>query len=84
MVEVYTRKSCQYCSTFKSTLDKFKISYKEHVIDEDITKERVVEMFPWCVTLPVVVVNGEPLTLWQANKKLEEMREDFGKQLLNE
>jgi hypothetical protein len=72
------------CQKFKNDLDFYNLTYTEHLIDEDVTRERLLEMFPWATTLPVVVINGEGITVHEATIKLNEYKEHFGKTLLNE
>lgn len=56
-MEIYTRSNCNQCKTIKELFRQYNIEYKEHIIDETITREEVMAKFPGRKVLPVVVDN---------------------------
>lgn len=58
LIELYTREQCSNCVVVKNALNKADLNYKEYVIDRDITRENVLNLFPEAKILPVVVVDG--------------------------
>lgn len=58
-IELYTRVSCGYCDQVKKLLKDKGLPYKEFIIEQNITREQVLEKFPTAKTLPVVVVDDE-------------------------
>jgi len=57
-VEIYSKFDCKYCSAAKSLLEMRNISFKEHVLDSDFTREFLLEKFSTAKTFPVIVVDG--------------------------
>ena len=57
-IEVYTRPGCSRCVTLKETLKSINVGFAEYVIDENITRDEVVEKFPNCKMLPIVTMNS--------------------------
>lgn len=58
MIEIYSRTNCSYCSYAKNLLDLKKINYTEYKLNEDFTKEGLLELYPTARTFPVVVIDG--------------------------
>jgi len=84
-VEVYTRDGCVSCERVKTQLRFHGISFKEIRLDEDITSAEVKEKFPNSPQLPIVntyfgALSGAP----EVEKILNELKGDFGKELLIE
>lgn len=58
MVELYTKDNCTYCVQAKQVLRDRQIQFVEYKLNEDFTREIILEMFPEAKTFPVVVVDG--------------------------
>ena len=57
-VVLYSREDCSYCTRAKMILATRNIPYKELKLNEDYTKEHLLELYPSATTFPVVVVDG--------------------------
>ena len=84
-VEIYGRDGCDACTTIKHRLVSLGVAYREHKIDQDVTREHVMELFPGVTTLPVLTVGGKVyMGPTKCNEALNEFGADVGKDLLNE
>lgn len=57
-VTIYTKENCSYCTKAKMALANKNIQYNELKLNEDFTKESLLELFPSVKTFPVIVVDG--------------------------
>jgi len=57
-VTIYTKENCIYCTKAKMILTNRGMSYNELRLNEDFSKEALLELFPSAKTFPVVVVDG--------------------------
>lgn len=57
-VVVYTKNDCIFCTKAKMLLSSRGIPYRELKLNEDFTRENILELFPSAKTFPVVVVDG--------------------------
>jgi glutaredoxin 3 len=57
-VTIYTKENCSYCTKAKMLLANRGIRYNELKLNEDFTREALVELFPSAMTFPVIVVDG--------------------------
>lgn len=57
-VTVYSKPDCSNCTNAKMLLASRGISYNELKLNEDFTKENLLELFPSARTFPVIVVDG--------------------------
>lgn len=57
-VTLYTKQDCFYCSQAKVLLASKNISFTELKLNDDFTRENLLEMYPSAQTFPVVVVDG--------------------------
>lgn len=57
-IELYTRNECHSCVQTKRTLNEQGLTFTEHCIGTDITRDEVIAKFPGVHMLPVVVVDG--------------------------
>lgn len=57
-VTVYTKENCSYCTKAKMILANKGINYIELKLNEDFTRESLLQLFPSVKTFPVIVVNG--------------------------
>lgn len=56
-LEIYTKDNCSYCEQAKVLLDINELSYKQHKIGENITREEVMAKFPNVRTVPLIVID---------------------------
>jgi len=57
-VTIYTKQFCSYCNSAKVLLASKNIPFTELKLDEDFTRNNLLEMFPSAKTFPVIVVDG--------------------------
>lgn len=57
-VTIYTKENCSYCIKAKMVLASKNIQYTELKLNEDFSKESLLELFPSARTFPVIVVDG--------------------------
>jgi glutaredoxin len=57
-VTLYTKHDCFYCSQAKVLLASKNIPFTELKLNDDFTRDNLLEMFPSAKTFPVVVVDG--------------------------
>lgn len=57
-IEIYTRGGCSYCELAKGLLNQSGIKFTEYKLNEDFTREVLLEKFPEARTFPVVVIDG--------------------------
>ena len=57
-VTIYTKHDCFYCSQAKVLLASKNIQFTELKLNEDFSRDNILEMFPNAKTFPVVVVDG--------------------------
>lgn len=82
-VTIYSRNDCTYCTKAKMLLASKNIPFNEMKLNEDFTKEYLLELFPSATTFPVVVVDGFNIGGFdQLNKMLNEQTETTGKFLI--
>lgn len=58
MFTLYTRKDCRFCDAAKIVLKGDNLQFTEMVIDKDITREEVQQLYPGASLLPIVVYDG--------------------------
>jgi glutaredoxin 3 len=59
LVEIWGRSGCSYCERAKQICKKFGLNYIYHQLDEDFTREELLERFPDAKTYPQIIVDGE-------------------------
>lgn len=57
-VTIYSKPDCSYCTSAKMLLSSKGISYSELRLNEDFTKEQLLELFPSVKSFPVIVIDG--------------------------
>ena len=57
-VTIYTKPDCSYCTKAKMLLSSRSVQYNELKLNEDFTREHLLEMFPSAKSFPVIVVDG--------------------------
>lgn len=81
-VEVYTKPDCPYCFKAKQLLKSSNIPFNEYKLNEDFTREFLMDKFPHAKSYPLIVVDGFHIGGYS---QLQEMIETKDSQkLLNE
>lgn len=57
-VTIYTKDNCNQCTKAKMTLTNKGINYNELKLNQDFTREALLEMYPNVKTFPVIVIDG--------------------------
>ncbi len=57
-IEIYSKPNCPYCDQAKMLLRMKGKDFIEYKLDEDFTREILLDKFPEAKTYPVVVVDG--------------------------
>jgi len=60
-VEIYSKPACPFCVQAKALAERkgYELTYK--MLDEDFTREDLMEAFPTARTFPQIVVNGDKI-----------------------
>jgi glutaredoxin len=83
-VTIYSKSNCIHCESAKTLLASKNIPYIELKLDEDFTREHLMETFPSARSFPVVVIDGFNIGGFdQLKLKLSEETQSTAK-LLNE
>jgi glutaredoxin 3 len=84
-VTIYTKENCSFCTNAKMLLASKGISYKEMKLNEDFTRDYLLELYPSAATFPVVVVDGFNIGgFTQLQKMINEQTNQTGKFLAEE
>lgn len=85
MIEIYTKQGCPSCVKAKALLENNKVTFKNYQLDQDFSREYIVEKFPMARTYPIVVINGEFVGGYiELESKVNEDNTLLGKQYLTE
>lgn len=57
-VTIYTKENCSYCTKAKMLLTSKNVRYNELKLNEDFSRENLLELFPSVKTFPVIVIDG--------------------------
>lgn len=57
-VTIYTKHDCYYCNSAKVLLASKNIPFTELKLNQDFSREHLLETFPSAQTFPVIVVDG--------------------------
>lgn len=84
MIEIYTRDGCNGCSRIKQLMNYYGVPYVEHKLDVDISSQNIKNLFPESKQLPILVTDSGEVYSGpkEAEKMLNEYKNDFGKDLL--
>ena len=82
-ITLYTKKNCSYCDYAKNLLEHNKVQYNALVLDEDFTRENLIELFPNAKSFPVIVVDGFNIGGYDELKMILEQKTE-NRKLLNE
>lgn len=58
MILIYGKPGCGYCEAAKHLCDSRGYIYEYLTLDEDYTKDQLLETFPGARTVPQIVING--------------------------
>ena len=60
-VEIYSKPACPFCVQAKALAERkgYELTYK--MLDEDFSREDLMETFPTARTFPQIVVNGDKI-----------------------
>jgi len=84
-VTIYSKPNCQHCTSAKMLLSSKGISYTELKLNEDFSREHLLEIYPSAKTFPVIVVDGFNIGGFdQLRQKLNEETQDNRKFLSEE
>jgi len=79
-VTIYSKENCSYCTSAKMLLSSKGIQYNELKLNEDFSRENLLELFPTATTFPVIVVDGFNIGgFTQLQKMLNEQTTTTGK-----
>jgi len=79
-VLVYTKSDCISCTKAKMLLASKNISYQELKLNEDFTRETLLEQFPSAASFPIIVIDGFNIGgVEQLSKMINEQKEPIGK-----
>lgn len=56
-VTIYSKDNCPYCDKAKNLLEMKSISFEEHKLDKDFSRDEILEWFPGVKTFPIITVN---------------------------
>jgi len=59
LIEVYSRKGCEYCVKAKKLLKNRNLPYTEYLVGEDLTIAETKSLFPGVTILPIIKVDGK-------------------------
>ena len=82
-VVIYSKSDCVFCDNARSLLQRRNIQFKEMKLNEDFTREHLLEMFPDARTFPVVLLDGMYVGGYTQLQTLIESKID-NRKLLNE
>jgi glutaredoxin len=83
-VVIYTKDDCHFCTNAKTLLATKGIGYTEMKLNEDFTREFLVENYPSAKSFPLIVIDGFYIGGYeQLKNKLNESSNNTQK-LLNE
>tara|TARA_B100001250_G_scaffold397189_2_gene404045 strand:- start:23 stop:259 length:237 start_codon:yes stop_codon:yes gene_type:complete len=61
MIEIWGKPMCPYCDRAKSLCEQNGYEYTYKQLDEDFTREELLELFPTARTFPQIKVDGESI-----------------------
>ena len=64
MIEIYGKTQCPFCDRAKALCESRQYEYKYYQLNEDFTREQVLEMFPGARTFPQIKVGGKSIGGW--------------------
>ena len=73
-IQIYSKENCPYCTaavrlaTQLSLLQK-NYTYDKYMLDEDFTREQLLEKFPTARTFPQITIDGQSIGGYQEFQK---------------
>jgi len=61
MIEIYGKTACPYCDQAKRVCEAKGLDYAYKMLDQDFTREEVLEQFPGARTFPQIKVDGKAI-----------------------
>jgi glutaredoxin len=74
MIELYSKPNCPYCDQAKMLLRQRGKDFIEYKLNEDFTREILLDKFPEAKTYPIIVVDGFNIGGY------DQLREHFNKE----
>jgi len=71
-VEIYSKPQCPYCDMAKRLAEQKEVDLTYKMLDEDFSRDELMETFPGARTFPQIIVNGDKIGGYQEFKKLIE------------
>ena len=75
MIEIWSKPQCPFCDKAENLCKQKNFEYKKYMLDEDFSREELVEKFPSARTFPQITIDGELIggyTEFEAKVRLEE------------
>ena len=69
-VVIYSKPQCPYCDMAKRLAEQKELGLTYKMLDEDFSREELMETFPGARTFPQIIVNGDKIGGYQEFKKL--------------
>mgnify|MGYP000209299048 CR=1 FL=1 len=69
-VEIYSKDNCGFCTMAIQEAEMRSLDYRVQKLDEDFSRDEIVEKFPGVRTFPIVVVDGEFVGGFQEFKRM--------------
>lgn len=60
-VTIYSKPQCPYCDAAEYAAQSRNLDYTVKKLDEDYTKQELLEQFPNAKTFPQIIVDGESI-----------------------
>jgi glutaredoxin len=57
---------CPQCEHAKTLLRRYNVPFKEYVIGVDITRDQVIEDYPYLRTAPIIIKDGTPFLTYES------------------
>jgi glutaredoxin len=83
-VMIYTKDNCHFCTNAKALLATKGIGYTEMKLNEDFTREYLVENYPSAKSFPLIIIDGFYIGGYEQLKNKLNESSDTTQKLLNE
>lgn len=72
-IDIISKDNCAYCISAKVLLEKKSLVYTETKLNEDLTREQILQKFPTARTFPIISIDDEYIGGYdQLTKKLKD------------
>ena len=58
-IKIYTSPGCFYCDQMKELCKRAEVEYESIMLDEDISRDDFLKMYPGVQSTPYVIIDGE-------------------------